>query len=263
MTDTVALTEVKPNQVETAHPDAGAETKSVMTMIERVASDPNFDVVKLEKLMDLQERILNRRAKESFAADYVQMKPNLPKVIRTKSNMQTKSMYAPLEEINTAIDPVLQKHGFGTATKIIAQTDTSVTIRAELWHKDGHVEENTVILPLDKTGIAGTVNKTNLHATASTITYGKRIAICALLNVSTGDDADGNAQAGFITTEQGADFDLRSRALGEKNHDRLMEFLGIQTPMEITTRDYKKAMNALKEMETEANKRRAAAGAKG
>ena len=71
------------------------ESKQVMSLIAAAVADKSFDVVKLEKLMDLQERILNRNARQAFAADFVQMQPKLPKVVRTKKNTQTNSMYAP------------------------------------------------------------------------------------------------------------------------------------------------------------------------
>src|ERR1700734_1981608 len=74
-----------------------------MSMMIKAAE--HMDADKLSRLMDLQERILNRNAKSEFAADYVRMKPHLPKVLRTKDNTQTKSKYAPLEEINKAVDP--------------------------------------------------------------------------------------------------------------------------------------------------------------
>ena len=43
------------------------------------------------------------------------------------------------------------------------------------------------MLPLDTSG-----SKNGVQAVGSTVSYGKRYAICALLNISTGDDTDGN-----------------------------------------------------------------------
>lgn len=225
------------------------DVAAVMGIIAKAAADSSVDVVKLEKLMDLQERILNRNAKAAFSADYVEMKPHLPKVIRSKHNTQTKSMYAPLEDINLSVDPILQRFGFGTSTKIVSQTDNSVTVKAELWHRAGHVEETTITMPLDKTGIAGTVNKTLPHATSSSVTYAKRVAICALLNISTGDDNDGQITAGTITTEQAADLDTRARAVGDTYLSKFLEWLGVKTALEITVKDYKRADEALKDAE--------------
>lgn len=148
----------------------------------------------IERLVALQERTDATAAQKMFAADYVQMKASLPRVIRLKENFQTKSNYAPLEDVNTAIDPILKQYGFGTATKVVRQDAEGIAVRAELWHSGGHVEGTEVTMPLDRAGIEGKVNKTGPWATSSSITYAKRVAVCALLNVSTGDDMDGNRE---------------------------------------------------------------------
>lgn len=167
---------------------------AMLMMIERVASNPDADITKMERLMDMRDREFARIAQQAFAADYVVMKPNLPTIAKTKSNQQTKSKYAALEDINKAVDPILAQYGFSTSTRVLKQSDSSVTVEAVLWHRGGHTETTQVEMPLDKAGIQGTVNKTGVHALSSSITYAKRVAICALLNISTGDDTDGNRE---------------------------------------------------------------------
>lgn len=194
----------------------GAE--SVMNLIAEAAMNPEMDIAKLEKLMDLQQRLLDRDAKAAFDADFVKMKPELPVIARRKNNDQTKKKYAPLEDINREIDPILSRYGFGTGTRIIKQDTESVTVEATLRHRAGHYVSNEITMPLDRTGIAGSVNKTMVHAIASTVTYCKRVAICALLNISTGDDKDGNNEReerlSYITTEQAIEIDAGIKEAG-------------------------------------------------
>jgi hypothetical protein len=229
-------------QEETELP-ATQSAGDVMSMMIKAAK--HMDTDKLSKLMDLQERILNRNAKSEFAADYVRMKPHLPKVLRTKDNTQTKSKYAPLEEINQAVDPVLEQYGFGTATKVTAQTADSVTVQAELWHRGGHIEETTITMPLDKAGIQGTVNKTGPHATASSVTYAKRVAICALLNISTGDDVDGNQITAFVDTEKAVEIDLLIAEV-KADKEKFLKFMGVDDVRHIRANEYSKAIKSLK-----------------
>jgi hypothetical protein len=177
-------------------------TGGVLALIERVALDPAANVETLERLYAMHERDLARRAGQAFAADYVRMKPHLPLVIKTHLNDQTHSRYAKLEDINQQIDPILESFGFATATKVVAQTDALITVRCELWHQQGHVESTELSMPLDDSGIAGKVNKTKPHAIASTVTYLKRVGLCALLNISTGDDKDGNAPDTKLDADQ-------------------------------------------------------------
>lgn len=240
------MTQVEAKEVLVTDRSPAAQPSQVMDIIARFAADPAFDVVKLEKLMDMQERMLNRHAKADFAADYVRMKPHLPKVMRTKDNSQTKSKYAPLENINQAVDPILEQFGFATSTKVTAQTPDSVTVKAELWHSGGHVEETTVTMPLDNVGIQGSVNKTGPHATSSSVTYAKRVAICALLNISTGDDKDGNQakDESVLSNDKAVEVDL---LIAEVKADKakFLSFMGVSDVREIKARDYQKAMNAL------------------
>ena len=237
---------MKPEQKEEVLP-AVSESQAFMAMMERLALS-DIDVTKLEKMMDLHERTLDRNAKAAFAADYVQMKPRLPKVLRTKDNTQTKSKYAPLEDINQAVDPILEQYGFGTATKVLSQTADDVTVKAELWHRDGHIEETTITMPLDKAGIQGTVNKTGPHATASSVTYAKRVAICALLNISTGDDKDGNGDLAFLDNTQAVEIDLMITKVGA-NKAKFLGVMGVDDVRHIRAGEFKKAVALLKRKE--------------
>ncbi len=169
------------------------QTTGLLAMIERVAMNPQADIEKMKALMVMRNEVVADERRQAFAKDFVDMKPHLPAVIRTKRNEQTKSNYAPLEEVNQTVDPILEKYGFATATKITSQTPDSVTVEAELWHKGGHVEKTSITMPLDNKGSQGTVNKTLPHATRSSVTYARNTAICALLNISTeNEDNDGN-----------------------------------------------------------------------
>jgi len=164
----------------------------MLQLIDKLASNPEVDIAKMQAIVEMRNQEIARQSAKAFAADYVLMKAELPLVIKDKNNAQTKSKYAALENINMQIDPVLQKYGFATSTPIKAQTETHVTVQAILRHREGHFETTEITLPIDDKGMAGSVNKTRVHGISSSITYAKRVAVCALLNISTGDDNDGN-----------------------------------------------------------------------
>lgn len=223
-----------------------SESAEVMGALIKAVADGR-DVATIEKLVDLNERFLDRASKKLFAVDFVRMKPHLKRVENKHFNSQTKSKYAKLEDINKEVDPILEQFGFSTSTKIVNQNDTGVTVRAELWHKDGHIEDTEITMPLDRTGIAGTVNKTGPHALASSIKYARRVAICALLNISTGDgeDNDGNAEAETVDTEKAAEIDLLIREVGADKY-AFLQFIGVDDVRNIKAKDYNNAIAALK-----------------
>lgn len=174
-------------------PAVSAENTALLSMIERVCTDPNADISKLEKMLDMQERILNRNAEQAFAADFAAMQCELPRIarngkieIKKDGRLIQSTAFAKLEDINDGIRPTLQKYGFGVSFSV-DQGQGGITVTAKLLHRLGHSEKTSITLPIDSSG-----SKNNVQGNGSTISYGKRYSICALLNISTGDDVDGH-----------------------------------------------------------------------
>lgn len=166
------------------YPQVASESAAVLSMIERLACDPQSDMSKFEKLLDMQERVLNRNAKQAFMADLAMMQSELPRVAENgKSN---NGKYALLEDINDTVRPSLQKYGFAVSFRIKQDDPKLLSVTGILAHRQGHSEETSMVLPLDTSG-----SKNATQAVGSTVSYGKRYVICALLNISTGDDTNG------------------------------------------------------------------------
>lgn len=170
-----------------------SQTTTLMHVIERVAMDKDMDISKLEKMLDMQERVLDRNAKQQFTADLAAMQMELPRVMEHgKIQIKNKdgkviqnTAFAKLEDINDAIRPVLQKYGFAITFRVKAESGL-VWVKTVLSHRDGHSEDTAIPLPLDTSG-----SKNAVQSVGSTISYGKRYGLCAMLNISTGDDLDG------------------------------------------------------------------------
>lgn len=231
--------------------------KESINAVAEAARDPNMSVEKLEKLISLQERVLDREAQLSFNRDFVPMKEKLPLVVKAHYNHQTKSNYAKLEDINKVIDPILSQYGFGTSARVISQDDSGVSVEVCLKHKDGHSESNVVFMPLDNKGIAGSVNKTMPHAVASSVTYARRVGLCALLGISTGDDTDGNDEQ-FVTTEQAIEIDVAIKEAGI-DRDKLLQWARAEEPRKILAKNYKKVMQVIEQRKAEKGKQDASA----
>ncbi|MBV4553096.1 ERF family protein [Pseudomonas sp. SWRI102] len=157
---------------------------SMLSTISRLALDPRCDMDKLERLISLQDRMEAKSALEAFNAAFAEMQCEMPSVEKRTENTHTKKMYADLDDINYAVRPVMAKFGFGVSFKIVNQAN-GVSITGILMHKAGHREETTMILPLD----AG-AGRSAVQSVGSTTTYGKRYVMCALLNITSGDDVD-------------------------------------------------------------------------
>ena len=155
-----------------------------VAVIERLATDPNSDLIKLEKMLDMQERVLDKHAEKAFAASMASMQSEMPRVFELAQGHNL--TYARLEDINDTIRPVLEKHGFCVTFSTTQDDLKAVKVTAICSHKLGAKQETSLILPLDTSG-----SKNAVQAVGSTVSYGKRYTMCALLNISTGTDNNG------------------------------------------------------------------------
>lgn len=177
------------SQVVEAKSQGLVETTALISVIERIALSPDADIAKLEKMLDMQERVLDRNAKQAFTSALAEMQVKLPR-IEENGKGHNSVKYALLEDINDKIRPILHDHGFAITFRVNHQ-EKGIHVTTVLSHRDGHSEETTIVLPADTSG-----SKNAVQAIGSTISYGKRYGICALLNISTGDDTDGFIPSG-------------------------------------------------------------------
>lgn len=177
-------------QQQSASPTAPEQStsQSLLPMIDKLVERPDFDVEKLERLLDMQERIVTRSAMEQFNAAMAELQDELPAIEERGQAHNTK--YATLEDINDIAKPIMKKHGFAVSFRV-HNIQGGIEVTGVLMHKGGHREETTMTLPLDTSG-----SKNAVQAVGSSVSYGKRYVMAALLNITTrGADDDGNAAA--------------------------------------------------------------------
>ena len=166
---------------------------AMMATITRAAADPNVDIEKMERLWAMKERMDARAAEVAYADAFAAMQLELPAIAergKAEVNGSVRYTFAKWEDINTAIKPVLAKHGFALSFR----TDFSagITVSGVLQHRLGHREETAITLPSDKSG-----SKNDVQAVASAVSYGKRYTAAALLNLTShGEDDDAYAAGG-------------------------------------------------------------------
>lgn len=176
------------NAVQTIEPP---QDNSVLSIISRAAADPNVDIDKLERLLEMQERVMQREARTAYYSALAEMQPNLPVVderggIKDR-NGNIQSTYALWEDVNEAIRPILAQYGFALTFKV-SRTENEITTTGILSHRAGHSERTELSLPTDTSG-----SKNAVQAVGSSTSYGKRYTGFALLNItSTGEDDDGD-----------------------------------------------------------------------
>lgn len=178
-------------QIATQEPaDVQSISGGILEVIARAARDPNVDIDKMERLLEMQERVLARQAREAYATALAKLQPDLPVISERgkilNRNNETQSTYARWEDVNEAIRPLLAEHGFSLSFRT-GREGGDVTVTGVLSHREGHSEETTITLPSDGSG-----SKNAVQAVGSSTSYGKRYTAFALLNItSKGEDDDG------------------------------------------------------------------------
>ena len=218
--------------------ELATQQDALLTVIERVASNPEADVTKLEKMLDLQERIMDKGAESAFNQSMVSAMSEIPSFEESTTGHNFK--YAPFEQINKTVKPILAKHGLFVNFSTNFQ-DGGVYVTAIVTHKDGHREQSTGLFPFDKSG-----SKNDIQAVGSAISYGKRYMQNALLNITThGEDDDGFASQQKIGKEEIAQLNKGLIQIDQRSGG-LCKYLEVEKLSDIPMDKYSEAIQFIK-----------------
>ena len=174
-----------------------AET-GLVSVIERLAANPDVDVTKLEKIIELQERILRHQSEQAFNVAFSALQSDIPTIIEKAST--DKATYAPLEDIIEPVRPVLSRHGFSLSFRTEWPDAKSVKVIGILTHREGHSRQSEFLSAADTSG-----SKNPIQALASAVSYGKRYTTKDLLCIVTRGEDDDAEKAGQKPTEPAPD----------------------------------------------------------
>jgi hypothetical protein len=237
--------EVIPAPESAPLPAVQSEVAAIIQMIERVALNPAADLDKMERLLEMRERVMARAAEAAYYGALAQMQPELPIIderggIKDRAG-QVQSTYAKWDDINEAIRPVLAKHGFGLTFRI-GRPEGLVSVTGVLSHREGHREQTTFELPVDSSG-----SKNSVQAIGSSVSYGQRYTAKALLNLTSRKSEDDDARAaggGFITAEQADELRALMDDVGA-DRGKFLVYMQVDRLEEIPARKFRNALAAL------------------
>jgi hypothetical protein len=147
------------------------------------------DLAMIEKLMDLQDRYEQGKARKAYTRAMTRLKAALPKVIAhdklvdfETGRSRTRYTHASLAALVEQTVGILSDHGFSHSWIPATPEPNTVVVTCRLTHVEGHSEEVTVASNPDTKG-----GKNAPQAIASTITFLKRHTLAALLGLATAD----------------------------------------------------------------------------
>jgi hypothetical protein len=219
---------------------------AIINVIARAASDPNTDVDKLERLLAMQERVLEREAEQRFHAAMRTAQEEMGPVLKNKANRETHSTYADLEQISKLMDPIIYRNGFsmsfGTAD---CPYQNHYRVTCDVSHTGGFSKHYQADVPIDNTGPKGAQNKTLTHGFGSALSYGRRYLKLLIFDIATTDD-DGRAagNGGPINAEQLATLNGLADAVNADNL-AFCKYLKVDSLRDLAAFDYNDAIHVL------------------
>lgn len=172
---------------------AAVEGASLLAVIERAAANPDVDVDKMERLMNMARTVRADQAKAAFNGALARVQSHTGRVSQDASNSQTRSKYATYAALDRVLRPLYTAEGFAVSfdTGANAPAET-VEVLGYLSHRDGHTHTYRVLMPADGKGAKGGDVMTKTHAAGAAMSYGMRYLLKLMFNVAVGeDDRDG------------------------------------------------------------------------
>ena len=161
-----------------------------LSVIRNMVTSGNFDVSVARELLEMQKDFMKQQSIINFNNDFSLMSKEIPVIAHTKKSYST--TYTPYEDIVKITQPILSKYGFSISFSNEQSNVDSIKVICTLMHKDGHSVSTSLELPTE----AVTKGMNKMQAIGAANSYGKRYALCGILNIATtGEDCNN----GFAT----------------------------------------------------------------
>lgn len=226
-------------------------------LLREMAVDATVDPAKMQAILDVRERMMNKEAEQAFNGAMMKIDQELPRLVRNtpvqylvdknkpSGDKYTAFKYIKYEDVDGALRPLMKREGlrisFSSTPRVGDGGGALVT--AKLTHQLGHSIEATMSAALDNSG-----GKSNLQGMGSSIAYCRRVLTCMLFNIVTvGEDNDGADTPDYIDTDKAVEIDQRLRAMADAAAymPKFLAYMKVESVDKILEPDYLKAVNAL------------------
>lgn len=237
-----------------------SEATAIIQIIERMARDVSLPLDRLEKVIELQERLAVRHAETAFNEAMARAQTEMRSVAVDSDNPQTRSRYASYAALDRAVRPIYTRQGFALSFNTgEGAPDQHVRVLCDV-SNGGFTRRYHIDMPADGKGAKGGDVMTKTHAAGSAITYGMRYLLLMIFNIAVSrraDDDDGNAAgvSEFVTEDQAIALRERVEAIGASVR-QFCNFLRVDGIAKIPANRLDEAKIALDNYETKNRGRR-------
>jgi hypothetical protein len=214
------------------------------------AAAKELSVEHLERLVTLQERIMDREAKSAFAEEMARFQKDRPDIMTdatlphlmrvTKSGAKRAQRYATLDHIRKTIQPHLGALSYGWDTEY--PDDKTLVVTCTVRHPLGHSESSKY-----KSTISGTAGMSDQQKVKSGISYGMRVSLIQRLGLTECDEDTDGAGVETVTDQQATELEALAKDVGV-DEVAFKKWAGVQSWSEIPAAKYDKAKQTLLKM---------------
>ena len=226
-------------------PEVSVPAVSVLSVIARAATDANCDVDKMERLLQMQERIMAREAEAEFNRDFAAASLKMPRI--TKHGMidlrdKGKIPFAKYEDIDRVLRPIEAEHGFMRSFRT-EPCDKGIRVTIKVSHRGGHSETSTREMPPDPGP-----GRNAMQAIGSASSYAKRYLTLDFWNIITIGQDDDSVGTERISEQKAQAVEDLLHELGmsqDPERGKFLETIGAKSVSDMHPAVYTVAMNFL------------------
>ena len=229
--------------------DTQLPVESSPAMLMQIALNKGIDVDKLERLLVMQQKWEENKARQAYHEAMAAFKMNPPKIwrdlqVKYGAKESTGWSHSDLGVAGEAIGIGLAEHGLNHTWRTLPQENGKIRVDCVITHKLGHSESTWLDSAPDKTG-----SKNDIQAIGSAVFYLERYTLFAITGLAPARmDDDGNAASESITPEQAQEIKklLKEKRFDDARAKKFLEFAGSETVDTIPAKNYKEAVTNLK-----------------
>ncbi len=212
----------------------------LLTIIQQAANSPDFDVAKMQQLMELKRDWDRDEAAKRYAAAIAEFQRRCPPIRKNrKPSSGPAYTYASYDDIMAIAKPLLAECGIVVAFST-EQIDKSIRVTCRLT-VGTHSEDHTFTVPIPDMR----VNDTQKFGAA--LSYAKRYGLQGALNIVVTDE-DSDAANVAATTITGQQVDELSAEIDRRQADpvRFLAAFGIEALCDMPAHRFAEAMTQLR-----------------
>ncbi len=154
-------------------------------LFERAASAANFDVDALSRLVALKREMDSVDDRRAFDQDFAAVQAEIGRVEANAYDPQKKRAYADLNALDDAVRRAISAKGFALSFDSAPSGDAAIVVTCKV-SRDGCERSSSVVVRMDGVGLKGAPNMSPAQASVATFSYGRRVALTALFNLTVG-----------------------------------------------------------------------------